>query len=97
MLIHALFDMQKTIVEGIFNLIGYIPYIGNARLDDIPYIGDSIVNTLTTVALTINAFIETVPYFEIVWNLFLFGVIPLEIGLIVLRFFLGNRTPQATN
>jgi len=44
-----------------------------------------------------NSFLDTVPYLQLPWTLFLTVILPFEVVLITLRFFLGNRTPVNTN
>jgi len=91
MLIQTLLMLWERLILAIF---GILPQVS---LADIPYIGDEIQGTLIAMMTTWNAVMVTVPYLTIVWNLFIWGVIPFEIGLIVLKFFLGSRTPQNIN
>jgi len=37
---------------------------------------------------------ETIPYLEVVWNTFLYILIPFEISMIIIKFFLGHRVPS---
>jgi len=66
-----------------------------ATIADIPVIGETITSIMVFAVTHWNSVIDTFPYFDIVWTLFLYIVIPFEIGLIVLKFFLGSRTPIA--
>jgi hypothetical protein len=88
MLIQVLIDLEHAIVTGILNLIPSV------TLASIPYIGDTIQSTLLSFVLNVNGFIDIFPYACIVWNLFIYGVIPFELAMIGLKFFLGSRTPS---
>jgi len=87
MLIQILIDLEDIIVSSI---LGLIPSV---TLASIPFIGNTVQSSLISFVTYLNAFIDIFPYAEIVWQLFIYGVIPFEIGLITLKFFLGNRTP----
>jgi len=80
-----------TVLTGALNVIFFL--LPTATLASIPFIGSTISSTLTSFILWMNAFIDTFPYAEIVWNLFIYGVIPFELALIAMRFFFGSRTP----
>lgn len=60
---------------------------------DIPLIGDAISSSLYTAMGYWNSFMVTFPYAEATWNAFLFVIIPFEVALLLLKFFLGHRTP----
>lgn len=65
-------------------------------LGDIPLIGISLRALLVNIMGYWNTAVETLPYLGTVWNTFLYVIIPFELGLIILKFFLGNRTPVRT-
>jgi len=66
-------------------------------LADIPIIGPSFSSTLTTAVLYFNSFAETLPYIRVVMDMFLFVVLPTEFLILILKFFLGSRTPISNN
>jgi len=61
----------------------------------IPYIGSSVSSTLVTAVSYWNAFMVTLPFMADVWHVFLYAILPFEILMIFLKFFLGNRVPSA--
>jgi len=88
----------NLILTVIIDLVSFIfSFVGSVTIADIPQIGTTISNGLLTMVTTWNAIIETVPYLEIVSFIFFWVIIPLEIGLLVLKFFLGSRVPAHTN
>jgi len=81
-------------VISLFVLIfGFLPVV---TLADIPLIGSSLSSTLVTAVQIWNAFLVTFPYAQIVWNIFLIVIVPLEILLLIAKFFLGSRLPAHT-
>jgi len=79
------------ILQGTLTAIFFL--LPTADLSSIPVIGDTIQSTLSSFITYINGFIDIFPYAGIVWNLFIYGIIPFELAIIGLRFFLGSRTP----
>jgi len=72
-----------------------LQFLPSATIADIPIIGETVSSIMIFAVTHWNSVIDTFPYFDIVWTLFLYIVIPFEVGLLVLRFFLGHRTPIA--
>jgi len=91
MLITALFLVWDNFIRAV---LSFLPRVD---LSDLPIAGPTIQETLLEVIITWNAVMVTVPYLQVVWYVFLFGVMPFELGLLLLKVFLGNRTPQAIN
>jgi len=82
------------IILVVGSIFVFLPEVSIATL---PYAGQAISDTLYSAVYTWNAFLVTFPYAVVVWNMFLFVVIPLEIGLIIAKFFLGHRTPNSAH
>jgi len=68
-------------------------FLPRARIVDLPIIGDNLGNLLDTIIPKWNAFMDTFPYAETVWDIFIFVIIPFEILVMTVKFFLGNRSP----
>jgi len=64
---------------------------------DIPYIGQNVSETLITAVKIWNTFMETLPYVETTWNIFLLVILPFEILMLIGKFFLGHRMPNNLN
>jgi len=84
----SVFIVLMQVIVGWFDVV---------TLADLPFIGDTVRGFLITMVTTWNAFLVTFPYAVLPWQLFLYGVIPLEITIIILRFILGSRTPVSHN
>jgi len=91
MIVDALITVIITILTGIF---GFLPVVTVA---DIPVVGSQISSTLLWVVLKWNAFLDTFPYATIVWQIFLYVILPFELLLLLGKFFLGHRLPAHTN
>lgn len=76
------------IVSTIFSIF---PVVSLASFGSV---GVSIESTILFVVQMWNAFLITFPYGQIAWTMFLTVVIPFEITMLVLKFFLGSRTPS---
>lgn len=87
MIITFLISIVVTILSLLFL---FFPVV---TIADIPIFGEFMSSTLYTAVTYWNSFMLTFPYAETAWNMFLLFVIPFEIGLLVLKFFLGHRTP----
>jgi len=85
MIIDLLISTVGMILKGIFQ---FFPIV---TLADVPVIGDTIRSLLLTVVKTWNSFLVTFPYSEVVWNIFLFVILPFEGLMIFLKFLLGSR------
>lgn len=81
-----------TITQLFLAIFNFIP---DVSLTDIPIMGDTIVSLLYSLVETWNAFLITFPYAEVAWNVLLYWIIPFELGLMVLKFFLGSRMPNS--
>jgi len=88
MIIVMLVSLLISLVSVIFV---FLPVVTIATL---PYVGPAISSTLVTVVGVWNAFLDTFPYAQIVWHVFLFIILPFEILMIVAKFFLGSRVPS---
>jgi len=82
------------IVSFIAMLLSIIP---NVTIAQLPIIGPSVDTYLRLAIGYWNTFCGILPYFSLPWNLFINVIIPLEITLLLLKFFLGHRTPAHFN
>jgi len=64
---------------------------------DIPYLGTSLRVILETVVTYWYGAMETLPYLQIVWDTFILVIMPFEILLLAVKFFLGSRVPIHNN
>jgi len=81
----------------LYALGGIFFFLPVATIATLPVFGQAISDTLYTAVYTWNAFLVTFPYAEVVWQMFLWVVIPLEIGILIEKFFLGHRTPNSAH
>lgn len=89
------------IITGIiFIFLGILGYVfsllPSASIAEIPIIGQSVSDTLYSFMSTWNAFLNTFPYAEVGWIAFQWLIL-FEIGLHILKFFLGARIPAEIN
>jgi len=75
-------------------LFSWLPDVSVAS---IPVIGPSLAEYLLLAVTKWNAFMVTFPYAEVVWNVFLFAIIPFELLLLVLKVILAHRVPVSSN
>lgn len=80
---------------GGLGLILSIPtaIFGEATVANIPLIGSTVAPMLLNAVGYFNSFREIVPYFNVLWYVFLGLILIFEPLLIVLKFFLGHRAP----
>lgn len=81
-----------TFFANFLTLIFY--FVPSAKVVDVWFIGEFASNLLGQIGTTWNAFMVTFPYAEIAWNVFIFGILPFEFALAVLKFFIGHRIPS---
>lgn len=91
MIISAIVSVFIVMMQAI---VGWFDVV---TLADLPVIGSTVRSVLITMVTTWNAFLVTFPYAQLPWQLFLYGVIPLEVSIIILKFILGSRTPVHHN
>jgi len=91
MIINLLINLVLLLFGALFS---FMPVV---TLADIPFIGEGFSNILTTAVLSWNAFCVTFPYAVTAWHALLWVILPFEIALLVLKFFLGHRTPAHMN
>jgi len=78
----------------LFILGGIFKFLPIVTIASIPYIGETVSNTLLTMVTTWNAFIVTFPYAGIAWNVLLYVILPFEALMLLGKFFLGSRMPN---
>jgi len=86
MIIEKIIDV---IFEGLIILFSFF----SVHLATIPMIGDEIVSILTTAVQAWNTLMEMIPYLHTTWTIFLWVIMPFEITMLTLKFFLGHRMP----
>ena len=90
-----IFTFIMSFIASFIGMIFDIIHFPIVTLAGIPFIGDTIIYYLTLVIGYWNTFLLVIPLFAIPWNLFLNIIVPFEIALIMLKFFLGHRSPVA--
>jgi len=89
--------ITQTIINFIVGAINTVfASLPTARLSDLPVVGSTITDTLSTIIETWNAFLITFPYAVVLWNCFIYVILPFEILLLIAKFFLGHRVPAHT-
>jgi len=68
-------------------------FFPEVSIDSIPFVGQFIYDALVFAMLKWNAFMVTFPYAQTGWYIFIYGIIPFEITLLLLKFFFGHRAP----
>lgn len=91
MLLNLIIQIVLYILAGIFF------YFPPANIANIPIVGQLISNILITMMQTWNAFMVTFPYAVFAWHMLLWVVIPFEIGMLIMKFFLGHHIPAHLN
>jgi len=82
------------LMKAVIYVTGFIPKV---TIASIPYAGSFMASTLTTVVGVWNSFLDTFPYAIVAWHMFLFVILPFEVIMLVMKFFLGHRTPSHFN
>lgn len=87
----------NLVLSGVYLLLeaifGLLPVVS---LASIPYIGVSLRGDVVWMVGVWNSFMQTFPYAQIAWQVFLYVVVPFELLLLVAKFFLGHRLPAHT-
>jgi len=82
-------NLILTIIVAVFNTI--MELIPSASIATIPLIGETVSAFLLTMIQTWNTFLITFPYAQTGWDVFRFVILPFELTLLVVNFFLGSR------
>jgi len=86
--------LTVLILDLIYIIVSLISsVIPQVTLNQIPFFGETIRSTLVTMMGYWNSLIDTLPYLQVLWNSLIYIVLPFEMGLIVMKLLLGNRTP----
>jgi len=91
MIITLLLTAIGTMLSAMFS---WLPI---ATVASIPYIGNTLSSVLINAVQSWNSFVVTFPYAGISWHVLIWVVIPFEITMLILKTFLGSRTPSHTN
>lgn len=87
MIISLLINFIAVIFGTLFSLLPLV------SISSIPVVGVDMAAMVLVAASYFNAFMDTFPYAQPVWWSFITIIVPLEILLLVAKFFLGNRLP----
>lgn len=82
MIIYLFLSILITILNSLFSLFPDVA------------LPDGVHNVLSLAVGYWNGFLTIFPFAVLPWHLFLYVVIPFEIALLVLKFFLGSRVPS---
>jgi len=82
----------STIVLIITTVFSILPTV---TIASIPVIGTTLNSTLITIIQTWNAFMNTLPYAQVVWQCVLI-ILGFELLMLIGKFFLGHRMPDKT-
>lgn len=83
--------LLSTILSVFALIFQFFPVSG---LRDIPQVGEPVADTLTLMVEYWNSFLITFPYAVIVWHMFLYVILPFELIMLIMKFFLGSRRPM---
>jgi len=86
-----LIDILIFIIVKLFQTIFIL--FPEVSLADMPLIGSFLYDFLVLAVRMWNSFMITLPYAKIAWDAFVFVLLPFELAMIVLQFFLGSRSP----
>jgi len=87
MITSILINFIMLIVGAIFSLFPTV------TVASIPFVGQYINTALVFMVTTWNSFLDIFPYAQLPWHLVLTVIIPMEVSLLLLKFFLGHRLP----
>jgi len=87
MIITLLLNFILLVFGTIFS---FLPVVSIA---DVPIIGGTLRSLLVYIVQMWNAFLNTFPYAETAWYIFLVVILPFEILMLIAKFFLGSRSP----
>jgi len=87
MLTTYLITFILVILKGIFSILPSV------SIASIPIIGTSVSSTLTIIMGYLYGFLNVFPYAYDIWHVFLVVIIPFELILIIMKFFVGSRMP----
>jgi len=90
-----IFNLLINFVLLIFGAI--FVFLPEVTIETIPYIGPIVSVTLTWIVGLWNSLVLTLPYLDVPMRVFLYVIIPFELMLIILKFFLHNRISVATS
>jgi len=78
------------IADAFATVMSIMPSVG---IQDIPYIGEAVYTYWVLAVSYMHTAFTIIPFTEIVWNSFVYVIIPFEFSLLILKVFLGSRTP----
>lgn len=89
MILNLLIQFLLLLLSAIFSIFPVV------SIASIPWAGEFISETLTSMVLTWNAFMETFPYAEVGWHMLLWVILPFEALMSLAKFFFGARLPES--
>jgi hypothetical protein len=87
MIINLLINMVVSVISAIMS------FLPKVTLASIPWAGNAISVSLTTMIQLWNSFMVTFPYAVYVWHAFLWVILPFEALMLLGKFLLGHRMP----
>jgi len=91
MIVFLLLNVLLLLLNTVFWLISFGGH--DVAIASLPVIGEHVDSLLVTVVSYWNMFMQTVPYAELPWHIFLYFIIPFELVLLVGKIFLGGHLP----
>lgn len=91
MIITLILTALGTMLSAMFS------WLPTATIASIPVIGSTMNSVLVAAIQSWNTFMETLPYAQISWQVFIYAIVPFELALLTLKIFLGSRTPSQHN
>lgn len=68
-------------------------FLPEVDIASIPFVGSFVQSLLLSAVSIWNTFMDTFPYAETAWEVFLIVILPFELLLLITKFFLGHRAP----
>jgi len=90
MLLNILF----FVIDGFVRLFSNLFPVEGGVVLHLPF---GIDDALVSIVGTWNAFLVTFPYADIAWTMFIYFILPFELGMLLLKIILGSRTPSNVN
>jgi hypothetical protein len=82
------------ILQFIVSFIGMVmSIVPTAHIGQVPLVGEDIVTYLNMMVGSYNLGASILPYLSIVKSMLVYVILPFEISVLLLKVFLGSRTP----
>lgn len=93
MIIYFLGVVVTMVLSAVSSIFGEHSY----TIASIPYVGQGFSDVLYAIVGYWNSFLQTLPYFQLPWTIFVKFMIPFEIALLLAKSILGSRVPVRDN